>query len=67
MDKDLVSGKLGAIGSYDVAIKDGKLVAQLVIEDELIANGAIDMLEKAIPGDQTALAELLKSFVDKIL
>lgn len=59
MEKDLVEGKLGDVGSYDVEFKDGKLVAKVeakfavgnaVVSLEIGAEQVLDAIAKAIPG-----------------
>lgn len=60
MEKDIVEGKIGSIGSYDLEFKQGKLQFELkaaapfgvsagmVVEME--ADAVIDAIAKAIPG-----------------
>lgn len=80
MEKDLAAGKIGAIGSYDIEIKDGKLQGKAGVDHEYgkagmffeipgqkLKNALVDALEVAIPGDQKMIAELLKSVLDKVL
>ena len=56
MEKDLIEGQLGQIGTYDIEFKDGALCAKLVspvgveIEVKIQADAILDALAKAIPG-----------------
>jgi hypothetical protein len=60
MEKDIVDGKIGNVGSYDVEFKDGKLKAQVAASPaegvsagafiEIDAAMVLDALAKAIPG-----------------
>lgn len=60
MDKDLASGSLGNVGSYDVAFKSGKLVVSgsvalppgesVSLELQVDSGKVIDALAAAIPG-----------------
>lgn len=59
MEKDLIGGKIGSVGSYDVAFNDGKLVVTSSVADgpasaslsvSLDAGMVLDALAKAIPG-----------------
>jgi hypothetical protein len=59
MEKDLLQGAIGTEGKYDVAFKDGKLVASLSYEGKLLgadvgihigAGQVLDALALAIPG-----------------
>lgn len=78
VEKDIVEGKIGDVGSYDVEFKGGKLVCKAGIAKEatpgvsvkadlsieIEATKVIDAIEKAIPGhfDDIAL-ELLKKLL----
>lgn len=71
MEADLLDGKLGSVGKYDIEFKEGKLKAlvdaelpigkaQLVVE--LGADAVLDALAKAIPGQvDDAVFGLLKT------
>lgn len=64
MEAELAQGKLGDVGAYDVAFKDGKLVASAMasavngvglalsadVKVEIGAEAVLDALAKAIPG-----------------
>lgn len=59
MEKDLVHGSLGDKAKYDVAFKEGKLVAELDADFGVLTGGLVvkisaeqvlDALAKAIPG-----------------
>lgn len=59
MEKDIVDGKIGELGAYDVEFKGGKLIAKASIEKlglsaalELSADSdlVLDAIAKAIPG-----------------
>lgn len=55
MDKDLESGKVGTVGSYDLAFSGGKLVGTVTAEGVTVAitldaTAVLDALAKAIPG-----------------
>ena len=59
MEKDLVDGKLGELGQYDVEFKGGKLRGELKVAKlglsagvvvEIDADQVLDALAKAIPG-----------------
>lgn len=58
-NKDLVDGKLGSVGTYDVAFKDGALVVAITENDKfgatsitrsIPAKQVLDALKAAIPG-----------------
>lgn len=61
MEKDIVDGKIGDKGAYDVEFKGGKLVAKVEYEVvggvkgsllvELGAEAVFGALKKAIPGE----------------
>lgn len=59
MEKDIVEGKLGSVGAYDVEFKGGKLTAKVGVEHvglsaslvlEMGAAAVFEALKKAIPG-----------------
>lgn len=60
MDKDLISGNLGTVGSYDVAFKGGNLIVSLTaaippgesgsVTLSVDSNKVLDALAAAIPG-----------------
>jgi hypothetical protein len=60
MEKDIVDGKIGEVGAYDLEFKQGQLKFTLIashavgIEGELAikvsADAVIDAIAKAIPG-----------------
>lgn len=54
MEKQLVSGKIGAIGSYEVAVKaeGGKLkvVTETALEAGMMVDLVINAAKEAIPG-----------------
>lgn len=70
-DKELLEGKLGTVGSYDLAFKGGKLMASLKagaagvsggLTLEVDGDALIDALCKAIPGQiDDALGQILKA------
>lgn len=71
MEKDIVDGKLGSVGGYDLEFKGGKLMFKLNVSWNGLAgevamgvdaDGVLDALAKAIPGqiDDTVFA-LLKA------
>ena len=70
MEKDIVDGKVGELGAYDVEFKGGKLVARLeagksglkaAVLLEVEADVVIDALKAAIPGQiDDAVLEILK-------
>lgn len=47
IDKDIAEGKLGAIGSYDVEIKDSKLIAKVDANHDLGKAGVLVELDAA--------------------
>jgi hypothetical protein len=72
MEKDIVDGKLGEVGSYDLEFKSGKLSFKLQaahpvgvsagVVVEVSADAVLDALAKAIPGAiDDALLGVLKS------
>lgn len=73
---DLVVGQIGPEAKYSVKFEGGKLIAEvgydgaqfdagvvLKLEAEAVVNALIDKLEQAVPGDQTAIASMLKMAV----
>ena len=59
MEADIVDGKLGTVGAYDVEFKSGKLcfsisanvpVGEAVVMLKLDAAAILDVIAKAIPG-----------------
>jgi len=60
MEKDIIDGKLGAVGSYDIEFKGGKLVARVSaaapfgleagILLSLDSDAVLDAIARAIPG-----------------
>lgn len=73
---DLAQGQIGPEAKYSVKFEGGKLVAEalydgaqfdagivLKLDAEAVVNALIDQIEKAIPGDQTAIAAMLKAAV----
>lgn len=83
MEKDIVEGKIGSVGEYDVEFKGGKLVAKAGVTApeglgtagmfvEIPAGPVIDkafaVAEKAIPGTiDDAILEMVKGFIKKAL
>lgn len=72
MEKDIVDGKLGSVGAYDVEFKGGKLVARIsaaapfglegAMELSLSSDMVLDAIAKAIPGQiDDAVISLIKS------
>lgn len=72
MEKDLLDGKIGSVGSYDLEFKGGKLSFVLkanapfgvngVVGVELDSDAVIDAICKAIPGHiDDALGQVLKN------
>ena len=76
MEKDLVEGKIGSLGAYDVEFKEGKLVAKAGVSHEPVpgvavkadvsveigADAVIDAIAKKVPGQlDDALLGLLKA------
>jgi len=55
MEKQLVSGELGKIGGYEIALKTEfgqiKLAAEIALHASSLVDLVIDAAEKAIPGD----------------
>jgi hypothetical protein len=67
MEKELVSGKIGEMGKYDVEFKEGKLVVEIdgffekssaTLVVKVDAAQVLDALAKAVPGemDDAAIA-----------
>lgn len=60
METDIVDGKIGTVGEYDVEFKGGKLVAKVTAKPtagvsagvvvEIEADAVLDAIAKAIPG-----------------
>ncbi len=59
MDKDLISGKIGSEGSYDVAVKGGNVVATINYDSAEIgaavtltikSKAGLEKLKELIPG-----------------
>lgn len=73
MDKDIFSGKIGEVGSYDVAFVGGKLqVTSNVAVGAFLANAmvaidankVVDAIEAAIPGKlDDAVLEVLRKLL----
>lgn len=76
MAADILGGQIGPEANYLVKFEGGKLIATanysgaelaagLVIHLDavLVINALVDKLEEVVPGDQKALAEMLKSAV----
>ncbi len=71
MEKDIVEGNIGAVGSYDIEFKGGKLTAKVGVGHsgvsgnislEFNSDAIIDALCKAIPGQiDDALGAILKN------
>jgi hypothetical protein len=71
MEKDIVDGKLGSVGAYDLEFKGGKLAfkvsagiagASLSFGVELGADEVLSALENAIPGKiDDAVFDLIKA------
>lgn len=70
---EVANGPIGSDGKYDIKLVDGKLVmalqyaggdvgAELLIKYDALklVNSLVDAIEKAIPGDQSAMAIMLK-------
>lgn len=78
MEKDIVEGSIGQIGSYDVEFKGGKLIAVVMAEKaelgisagvkvEIKAEAVIDALAAAIPGSiDDAIFGVLKAALLKV-
>lgn len=70
MEKDLVDGKIGEVGAYDVEFKGGKLVAKVsaqvhglnaAVELSADSDLVIEALKAAIPGKiDDAVLDLVK-------
>lgn len=67
MEKDIVDGKIGTVGAYDLEFKGGKLSFKVGVAFEgmsadvvlaIDSDGVLDALAKAIPGqiDDTILS-----------
>lgn len=73
MEKDIIDGKIGTVGTYDVEFKGGKLRAVVLantavgsagITLEIGAEQVITAIEKAIPGQiDDAILEMLKKLI----
>jgi hypothetical protein len=76
MAADLAGGQIGPEASWSVKFEAGKLVAAanyggtelsaglvLNLDAVLVLNALVDKLEEVVPGDQKALAEMLKSAI----
>jgi len=71
MEKDIVDGQIGEIGSYDVEFKEGKLVAKIGLEKvglgvnlqvSINSDAVIEAIKKAIPGQiDDAIFSLLQT------
>jgi len=71
MEKDIIDGNIGAVGSYDIEFKQGKLTAKVGVGHsgvsgnislEFNSDAIIDALCKAIPGQiDDALGAILKN------
>lgn len=77
MEKDIIDGPIGNIGSYDVEFKGGYLVGKVAINTKalgdvveiesavaikLAADAVIDAIKKAIPGEiDDAILEVVKA------
>jgi len=71
MEKDIVDGQIGEIGSYDVEFKEGKLVAKIGLEKvglgvnlqvSINSDAVIEAIKKAIPGQiDDAILSLLQT------
>ncbi len=77
---DLGQGPIGQEGMWKFSFQGGKMVAELMFDGADLDAGVvvkfdaakvfgaiIDNAEKAIPGDQTALAALLKAYLEGML
>ena len=73
---DLTQGQIGPEAKYVVKFDGGKLVAQaaydgaqfdadvvLKLDATAVVGAIVDKAEEVIPGDQKALAEMLKAFL----
>lgn len=74
MEKDIIDGKIGTVGSYDIEFKGGYLSGSIEagapfglsgkFEIKIGADAVITAIEKAIPGQiDDAILELLKSLL----
>ena len=71
MEKDIVDGQIGEIGSYDVEFKEGKLLAKIGLEKvglgvnlqvSINSDAVIEAIKKAIPGQiDDAILSLLQT------
>lgn len=71
MEKDILDGKLGEIGAYDLEFKGGKLLFKVSaahsgfsasMEAAMDADAVLDLLAKKIPGQiDDALLNLMKA------
>lgn len=71
MEKDLLDGKLGELGMYDVEFKGGKLVAKVAASKSGVSAGVelsvdaelvLNALKAAIPGQiDDAVIDLVKA------
>jgi len=73
---ELVAGPIGPEAKYSLKFEAGKLVCEvgydgaqfdagvvLKLDAEAVVNALVDKLEQVIPGDQKAIAEMLKAAV----
>jgi hypothetical protein len=77
---EMAQGQIGPEAKYDVKFEGGKMSAAIAYDGEMggasvevhipaekIVDALIDVVEKAIPGDQTQLAAMLKGVVSGAL
>ncbi len=71
---DVLQGQIGAEGKYAMKLEGGKLIVEvshdtqlldskleLKLDASMVVDLLINKLEEVIPGDQKAMAELLKA------
>jgi len=68
MEKEIVGGKIGAVGEYDLELKDGKLVGSVSLDASPIVDRLFALAKSKIPGEFDDLVldkvrEYLKSAV----
>lgn len=65
MEKEIVAGEMGKVAKYDVAFKEGKLVAELMHDDGMLSAG----LKVAIDAEKVldALAAAIHGTIDDAL
>jgi hypothetical protein len=72
MEKELVKGKIGAVGEYEVAakIEEGKLklISEVALSGDTLVDYVVNAAAKAIPGDfELPLLEVVRAAAKKAL